>query len=84
MPVVRCQAGTASALMEPAMLCLLAVPVAPWEALNMDYPDFDRFARTMGTGASRRSLLRRMAASALASPMGFFGITSAQADGEED
>ena len=68
------------------MLCLLAVPVAPWEAFNMDYPDFDRFARTMSlhTGASRRSLLRRMAASALASPMGFFGITSARADGDED
>ena len=66
------------------MLCLLAVPVAPWEALNVDYPDFDRLARTMTTGASRRSLLRRMAASALASPMGFLGITSARADGDDD
>jgi len=51
----------------------------------MDYPDFDRLARTMtlNTGASRRSLLRRMAASALASPMGFLGITSARADGND-
>jgi hypothetical protein len=50
----------------------------------MDHPDFDRLARTMTTGASRRSLLRRMAASAVASPMGFFGITAAQADGNDD
>jgi hypothetical protein len=52
----------------------------------MDYPDFDRLARTMtlNAGASRRSLLRRMAASALASPMGFLGITSVRADGDED
>src|SRR5829696_979097 len=72
--------------MEPAMLCLLAVLVTPWETRNMDYPDFDRLARTMtlNAGASRRSLLRRMAASALASPMGFLGITSARADGDED
>ena len=50
----------------------------------MDHPDFDRLARTMTTGASRRSLLRRMAASAIASPMGFLGIASAQADGKDD
>ena len=50
----------------------------------MDYPDFDRLARSMTAGASRRSLLRRMAASALASPMGFLGITSARADGDDD
>jgi hypothetical protein len=50
----------------------------------MDHPDFDQFARTMTTGASRRSLLRRMAASAIASPMGFFGIASAQADGNDN
>jgi hypothetical protein len=50
----------------------------------MDHPDFDRLARTMSTGASRRSLLRRMAASAIASPMGFLGIASAQADGKDD
>src|SRR5687768_16143073 len=53
---------------QPAMGCLLAVSVAPWEAFSMDHPDFDRLARTMSTGASRRSLLRRMAASAIASP----------------
>jgi hypothetical protein len=47
----------------------------------MDHPDFDQLARTMTTGASRRSLLRRMAASALTSPMGFLGIASARADG---
>ncbi|MDF2759532.1 MAG: hypothetical protein K0S99_2164, partial [Thermomicrobiales bacterium] len=29
-------------------------------------------------------LLRRMAASALASPMGYFGVTSARADGDDD
>ncbi len=50
----------------------------------MDHPHFDRLTRTMTTGASRRSLLRRMAASAIASPMGFLGITSAQADGNEN
>ena len=52
----------------------------------MDYPDFDRLARTMtlNTGASRRSLLRRMATSALASPMGFLGIATARADGNDD
>ena len=71
-------------VVEPAIGCLLAVFVAPWEAFNMDHPDFDRLARTMTTGASRRSLLRRMAASAIASPMGFLGITSAQADGKDD
>src|SRR5215212_9779247 len=72
--------------MEPVMLCLLAVPIASWEARNMDYPDFDRLARTMtlNTGASRRSLLRRMATSALASPMGFLGIATARADGNDD
>ena len=47
----------------------------------MDHPDFDQLARTMTTGASRRSLLRRIAASALTSPMGFLGIASARADG---
>jgi len=47
----------------------------------MDYPDFDQFARTMTTGASRRSVLRRVVASAITSPMGFFGIASARADG---
>jgi hypothetical protein len=52
----------------------------------MDYPDFDRLARsmTLNTGASRRSLLRRMATSALASPMGFLGIATARADGNDD
>jgi hypothetical protein len=70
--------------MEPAMRCLLAVSVTPWEAFSMDYPDFDRLAKTMTTGASRRSVLRRVVASAIASPMGFLGIASAQADGDED
>jgi hypothetical protein len=50
----------------------------------MDYPDFDRLAKTMTKGASRRSVLSRMVASALASPMGFLGIASAQADGNDD
>ncbi len=50
----------------------------------MDYPDFDRLAKTMTTGASRRSVLRRVVASAIASPMGFLGIPSAQADGNDD
>src|SRR5215211_4831749 len=84
MPAVRCQAGTAPALTEPAMRCPLAVSVGPWEAFSMDHPDFDQLARTMTMGASRRSLLRRMAASALASPMGFFGIASARADGNDN
>ena len=50
----------------------------------MDHPQFDQLARTMSTGASRRSLLQRMAASAIASPMGFLGIASAQADGNDN
>jgi hypothetical protein len=50
----------------------------------MDYPDFDHFARTMTTGASRRSVLRRVVASAITSPIGFFGIASARADGSPD
>jgi len=84
MPAVRCQVGTAPALMEPAMRRLLAVSVEPWEAFSMDHPDFDQLARTMTTGASRRSLLRRMAASALGSPLGFLGIASARADGNNN
>ena len=50
----------------------------------MDYPDFDQLARTMTTGASRRSVLRRVVASAITSPMGFLGIASARADGNND
>ncbi|HEX5992785.1 MAG TPA: prealbumin-like fold domain-containing protein [Thermomicrobiales bacterium] len=47
----------------------------------MDYPDFDQLTRAMTSGASRRSVLRRAVASAIASPMGFLGIATAQADG---
>jgi hypothetical protein len=50
----------------------------------MDYPDFDQLARTMTTGASRRSVLRRVVASAIASPMGFLGVASARADGNDN
>ncbi|HEX2281036.1 MAG TPA: prealbumin-like fold domain-containing protein [Thermomicrobiales bacterium] len=50
----------------------------------MDYPDFDRFTRAMTSGTSRRSVLRRVVASAIASPMGFFGIATARADGNPD
>ena len=50
----------------------------------MDHPDFDQLARTMTTGASRRSVLRRMVASAFTSPMGFLGIASARADGNDN
>jgi hypothetical protein len=70
--------------MEPAMRCLLAVSVMPWEAFSMDYPDFDQLTRRMTAGASRRSVLRRVVASAMTGPMGFFGIASAQADGNPD
>jgi hypothetical protein len=49
----------------------------------MDYSNFDQLARTMTTGASRRSVLRRVVASAIASPMGFLGIASARADGND-
>ena len=49
----------------------------------MDHPEFDQLARTMTTGASRRTLLRRMAASAFASPVGFLGIATARADGKD-
>jgi hypothetical protein len=62
----------------------LAGPVVSWEAFNMDYPDFDQITRAMSSGASRRSVLRRVVASAVASPMGFLGIATAQADGNDD
>jgi Prealbumin-like fold domain len=47
----------------------------------MDYPDFDQLTRAMTSGASRRSVLRRVVASAIASPIGFLGIATARADG---
>jgi hypothetical protein len=69
--------------MEPAMRCLLKASAAPGETFSMDYSNFDQLARTMTTGASRRSVLRRVVASAIASPMGFLGIASARADGND-
>ena len=50
----------------------------------MDYPGFDQLTRKMTSGASRRSVLRRVVASAIASPMGFLGIATARADGNPD
>jgi hypothetical protein len=50
----------------------------------MHYPEFDQLARTMTTGTSRRSVLRRVVASAISSPLGFLGIASARADGNGD
>jgi hypothetical protein len=50
----------------------------------MHYPEFDQLAKTMTTGTSRRSVLRRVVASAISSPLGFLGIASARADGNGD
>src|SRR5215213_1373079 len=49
----------------------------------MEHEYFDRFARALAAGVSRRSVLRRAAASAMTSPLGLVGINAA-AQGNKD
>ncbi|HEU0114036.1 MAG TPA: hypothetical protein VFQ80_05145, partial [Thermomicrobiales bacterium] len=46
----------------------------------MDIRDFDRFARTMASGVSRRSMLKRLAGSAFSGTVGAAGVGAAVAD----
>ena len=41
----------------------------------MDYRDFDHLVRSLATGVSRRSFLRRTAGSAITSPLALVGIS---------
>jgi hypothetical protein len=49
----------------------------------MEPQHFDTFARTFAAGLTRRTMLRRTARAALASPLGMAGITAARADGND-
>ena len=46
---------------------------------HMDHHEFDRFVRRLATGLSRRSMLRRAAGTAIASPMAVLGLDAAEA-----
>ena len=50
----------------------------------MEHDHFDRIARAMAAGVSRRSMLRRAAGSAMTSPLGLFGISAAAAQGNSN
>ena len=50
----------------------------------MEHEHFDRIARAMAAGVSRRSVLRRAAGSAMTSPLGLFGISAAAAQGNSN
>ena len=50
----------------------------------MDHEHFDRLARAMVAGVSRRSVLRRAAGSAMTSPLALLGISAAAAQGNRD
>src|SRR3954462_1823275 len=50
---------------------------ASQEAIPMEHGHFDRLARAMAAGVSRRSVLRRAAGSAMTSPLGLVGISAA-------
>src|SRR5829696_894275 len=50
----------------------------------MEHDHFDRIARAMAAGVSRRSMLRRAARSAMTSPLGLFGISAAAAQGNSN
>src|SRR5215217_5705930 len=50
----------------------------------MEHEHFDRIARAMAAGVSRRSMLRRAAGSAMTSPLGLLGIGAAEAQGNSD
>ena len=50
----------------------------------MDYRDFDHLVRSMADGISRRSVLRRVAGSAITSPLALVGISATAAQGTKD
>ena len=50
----------------------------------MDHEHFDRLARAMVAGVSRRSVLRRAAGSAMTSPLALLGISAAAAQGNSN
>src|SRR5829696_8682449 len=50
----------------------------------MEHDHFDRIARAMAAGGSRRSMLRRAAGSAMTTPLGLFGISAAAAQGNSN
>ena len=50
----------------------------------MDHEHFDRLARAMAAGVSRRSMLRRAAGSAMTSPLALVGDQRAAAQGNKD
>src|SRR5215208_143259 len=50
----------------------------------MEHDHFDRIARALAAGVSRRSMLRRAAGSAMSSPLGLFGISAAAAQGNSN
>ena len=50
----------------------------------MEHEHFDRIARAMAAGVSRRSMLRRAAGSAMTSPLGLFGVSAAAAQGNKN
>jgi hypothetical protein len=50
----------------------------------METQRFDRLARAMAAGVSRRSVLRRAAGSAMTSPLALMGISAAAAQGNKD
>ena len=49
----------------------------------MDTRDFDHLIRALASGISRRSMLRRAAGAAIASPMTLLGLNAVQADGKD-
>src|SRR5215204_3420148 len=50
----------------------------------MEHDHFDRIARGLAAGVSRRSMLRRAAGSAMTTPLGLFGISAAAAQGNSN
>src|SRR5829696_10593429 len=57
---------------------------AAQEALTMDYEHLDRLARALADGISRRTVLRRVAGSAITSPLALVGISATAAQGNKD
>lgn len=49
----------------------------------MEYREFDQFVRHLANGASRRSVLRRAAGSAIAAPITLLSMRAAAADGKD-
>jgi hypothetical protein len=60
------------------------VSTVSWEAERVEHRNFDRIVRSMASGVSRRSVLRRAAGSAIATPMALLGFGAAEADGKDN